>query len=222
MTNDWVIKVDKREPKDMRKLFTMMCPDEYNVSVEHMTCGDYALYYKQIPVAGIERKRVDDLFNSIKDNRVFKQADLMIDYYDINYLAITKNLEDYIFKSEMTMSNIMGTLGSLVVRRDINLLWFQEEDHFVHAVIKIFEKIMEGKYDDVNVVRRDSDFIDSDYYNLIKIGWMNKDMAKTLLDEFDNIEDIYNAPDDELKDIRGIGDKRVEELKQILEERCEG
>jgi len=219
--NDWNIKIDKREPDDIIKLFKMMCPDEYEITIENLTCGDYSLYYKDKPVVGIERKRIDDLFKSIKDSRIFHQADLMIDYYDINYLAITKNLEEYIYKSDMTMSNIMGTIGSLVVRRDINLLWFQEEDHFVHAIIKIFEKIMEGKYNDINVVRRDSDFINSDYYNLIKIGWVNKDMAKDLIDEYNDINTIYNAPEEELKKIKGIGDKRVKELKNILEKRCE-
>ncbi|MGV9142256.1 MAG: ERCC4 domain-containing protein [Promethearchaeota archaeon] len=206
----WTIKIDVREPSDIIKLFELLCPDNFNVEKAKLVCGDYALFYNEEPVVGIERKEISDLFESIKDNRLFHQVDLLIDYYDICYLGITKNLEDKIFKSEMDMNMIMGSLSSVVVRRDINLLWFQEEDHFIQATIKIFEKISEGKYNDVNVKRRDSDFVDTDYYHLIKIPWMNNERAEKLLDKFGDLDGILSSTKRELMEIKGIGKKRSE------------
>lgn len=211
----WEIKIDSREDKDLKKLFSLITEHEYEEC--ELTCADYALFFDGKPAIGIERKRIDDLFSSIKDSRIFHQIDLMIDVYDVNYLAISRSIDDYIYEDQITFNTVMGALASIITRRDVNIIWFEEDDHLITCVEKIFTKIMEGKYNDINTQRsKSTGFIDTEYYALIKIPFVHHTMAMELLEKYDKIEDIKHADEEELKEITGIGDKRSTELKEVL------
>lgn len=211
----WEIKIDSREDEDIKKLFGMITEDDYEVT--ELTCGDYALFFDGEPAVGVERKRVDDLFSSIKEGRIFHQVDLMIDIYDVNYLAVSRSIGDYIYEDRITFNTVMGALGSIVTRRDFNLIWFEEDDHLVTTVNKIFQKVKEGKYNDINTQRSSSTgFLNSKYYSLIKIPFVHHRMAMELLEKYDEIEDIKSANEEDLKEITGIGEKRSKELKKVI------
>lgn len=211
----WVVKIDEREPDDLKKLYGLITDKKYEIT--ELTSADYALYFNDRPIVGIERKRVDDFFSSIKDNRLFHQCDLMIDIYDVNYLAFSKSIDDYIYNDRITMESVMGAIASVVVRRDINLIWFEEDDHFINCIDKIFTKVIEGKFNDIEIKRRKSNgFINSDYYNLIKIPFINNDMAEDMLEKYDDLEGLSKLSKDELMQFDGVGEKRSKELKEVL------
>ena len=211
----WKIYLDNREPSELQTLFGLLCEKDYEV--KSLLAGDFALYFDDKPAVGVERKRVDDLFQSIKDGRIFKQVDLMIDVYDVCYLAISRSIDDYIHNDNINLNMVMGTIASIVTRRDVNLIWFESDDHLITCVLKIFEKIMEGKYNDIEVARRKSDgFLSSDYYSLIKMPYIHHNSAMKLLKMFGDLEGVKNASVKELMKIKGIGKKRSKELKRVL------
>lgn len=211
----WKIYLDRREPKELRTLFDLMIDVDYEVT--NLLAGDFALYYDDEPAVGIERKRIDDLFKSIKNGRIFKQIDLMIDIYDVVFLAISRKIDDYIYNNNINLNTVMGTIASIVIRRDVNLIWFESDDHLITCVLKMFEKIKEGKYNDIEVARRKSSgFMNSEYYALIKIPFITHRIAIDLLNEFNDKNGVKNAPIEELVKIKGIGNKRAKELKEVI------
>lgn len=211
----WAVFVDKREPRDILELCDCLSPIEYKVV--NLLCGDFALYYNNIPVVGIERKEIKDLLLSIKDKRIFLQSDMMKGSYDINYIAISGSLGDEIYDSNLSTSVVMGTISSLIVRRGMNIIWFERDDHLVECVFGIFEKIIDGKYDDIETSRSfGSRFKSFPYYTLIKIPFINNKIAEELLERFGTIEQIKEASKDELMEIKGLGPVKSEKLIGLL------
>lgn len=217
MTKDmspWSIKLDIREPGEIKELSYGICKYEYEVDT--LLSGDFALFYEDKPVVGVERKGAKDFVDSIRDGRIFKQVDLMKDVYEVNFIAISGSIGDELYDTDIPMSVIMGTIASLVTRRGVNILWFDYDDHLVDCIFLIFEKIMDGKYDDIEVGRKKADFISFPYYSLIKIPFVHNSMANELLTRFDSLEEIADAEKDELLKVKGIGEKRYKELKEVL------
>src|SRR3990167_1371571 len=85
MTNDSpVVIVDSREPKFIA---AQLRDFGLTVAEDTLIAGDYCFFPHGLKV-GIERKRIDDLLNSLRDNRMVSQAHKMIDGYDAAILLI--------------------------------------------------------------------------------------------------------------------------------------
>lgn len=216
MTDDispWLFKYDSREPDEVKELTRAFC--EYECEVETLMSGDFALFYKEEPVVGVERKSAKDFIDSIRDGRIFKQTDLMKDVYQINFIAVSGSIGDYLYDTEMSMSVIMGTIASLITRRGINVLWFDYDDQLIECILAMFKKITEGKYKDIEVGRK-AEFVSYPIYTLVKMPFVSSRMANDLLEKFGSIENIAVADKAELMEINGIGKKRYKELKEVL------
>lgn len=209
----WTFKLDSREPPEVKELTDLLC--EYKYEVATLPSADMALFYSDIPVIGVERKSSKDFIDSIRDGRVFRQADMMKGFYQVSFIAVSGSIGDYLYDTEIPMSVIMGTIASLVTRRNINILWFDYDDQLVDCILYMFKKITEGKYDDVKV-GREAEFISYPIYTLVKIPFVSSVMANDLLEKFGSIDDIAKAEKDELMEIKGIGEKRYKELKEVL------
>jgi len=79
-----VIVVDTREPK---YIIDQLASYRLTVMTAALTAGDYLFLPHGLKV-GIERKRIDDLLNSLRDGRMIAQAHKLIDEYDVAMILI--------------------------------------------------------------------------------------------------------------------------------------
>jgi len=213
----WQGYVDSREPEHIRDLVQM---SKVDFRKKGLSEGDFALYFKGDPVIGIERKTIGDLVNSIKDNRLFDQADRMKSTYKICILAISGTLENYmnVMRDQgykVNPSVVLGAISSLMVRRGFHVLWFEHDDFLTDTVSRIFTKTSEGKFGKVkstNTYALESKPVGA----LMIVPGITFEIASNLIKEFGCIENIANAEVDELKKINGIGNKRAEDLKRLF------
>jgi Fanconi anemia group M protein len=85
MTSDSpVVIVDTREPKTFP---IQLRSYGFTVVEDTLDAGDFCFFPHGLK-AGIERKRIDDLLNSLRDNRMVSQAHKMIETYDVPMLLI--------------------------------------------------------------------------------------------------------------------------------------
>lgn len=215
----WQAYWDSREQEPIPSLVEVM---ENDLRKKALDSGDFALYLDGDPIIGIERKKIGDLVNSIKDKRIFKQADRMRKRYQVSILMIRgtlKSYEEMMWNRGKTVktSVIMGTLTSLMVRNGMNLMWFESDDYLVDAIDRIFTKVKEGKVGQIrstNVRQLRS----RPCQTLMAVPGITYSVARSLIDEFGNIEAIKQASVEELCEIYGIGEKRADSLRRLLKD----
>lgn len=211
----WRVVVDSREPNDIKYMCDNMFDMEFEL--EALKCGDFALYFYDKPVMGIERKTVGDFVNSIVDSRLWVQSDKMKLEYDTSFYFVSGSINDDIYNHDFNVSSIFASIASLVVRRGVSLVWFERDDHLIECLNYFFIKITQGKYGDIISKRNMNDvFKGNDHYTLLKLPYINNHMAVELLSRFGNINNIQHATIDELIQVRGIGEKRAKRLREEL------
>ena len=103
--------IDSREPKWAKSLTF----DGIPVSKTELSAGDYKLICSDGAIILVERKTVDDLLNTIKENRLFDQVARMKEETDWCYLLITGEIKSNKDQKVITKRGVTGW--------DVNAIW---------------------------------------------------------------------------------------------------
>jgi len=213
----WYCYVDTREPDTIMELLNL-----YDLDFEQntLTSADFALYYSNEPIVGIERKTISDLVNSIINKRLFSQLDRMNKMYKVNVLAISGTMteyEDMMLKRrrKVRTQTIMGTLASAMTRNGCNIMWFEHDDYLVDCLCRMFKKVMQGKYGKIRSTNAKG-FEAKPESTLMIVPGIRLETAQRLIERFGTIKDIAMADKEELKEVKGIGDSRAQKIKELF------
>jgi len=211
MSDEYEIAMDSRE-----KSFVFAIADRRKLDYTKMAlqCGDFALRKKEKDghsewLVGIERKRVQDLVNSIQSRRIFKQTEMMTRHYPLRILLIVGRLDDVILrmakmKMKVNTSVIYGSLASIMVRNNFHILWVETDDQAIELVKRIFEKIKEGKYGKQQLARTKAELTPVDILTEFIPG-VTRNTAKKLLDRFVSLHGVAEADHKQLVSVNGVG-----------------
>ncbi|MCD6171350.1 MAG: hypothetical protein J7J36_02910 [Thermoplasmata archaeon] len=183
-----------------------------DVEIKQLPVGDYILSER----VAIERKRADDFIDSIIRKRLFDQVKRLKDAYEMAIIVI----EDRgLFSRNIDRRAIYGAIACLLLDYNITVVrtyGIEETANLLFALAsreqfkKKKEISLRGKKPNMNLHEKQQ-FIVEGLPNVSAI------LAKRLLNHFGSVKNVVNADIEDLKEVEGIGDKKAEAIKEVIE-----
>ena len=203
------IRTDTREapsgiPLILEKTYGIKTP------MENLKTGDYVIGDGIV----VERKTAADFVQSIIDGRLFKQAWMMKKYFDQSLVIITGDLS---IVDNIHPHAIAGALISLTMAWQVPVLFAKDAQEaalllWLMATQNI-KPVSELSYRPGRHPKRPWK---SQLYILQGLPCVGPKMALKLLDHFKSVAAVMSASEEELKQVRGLGQKKSCEIKKIL------
>ena len=187
----------------------------FNTQIERLDVADF------ITSGGvaIERKEINDMVSSL-DQRVWEQAkDLEGNSADdgngikVGVIIIHGSVSDLSPQNmdSRKIEGIYGAVARLTISYGISVLWFRERSQFIKMVKKYNEKGgTESSMKKPHLTKRS--YRDDRINVLYGIDGLGYKTINNILDEFDSLYDIAQAPKKNLKKADGVGPSTAENI----------
>jgi len=176
-----------------------------------LVCGDYVVSDRIV----IERKTTDDFVNSIIDRRLFQQLKQMRDNFEKPILII----EGETLYGRVQPNVIRGALSSIVIDYGIPILWTKDLADTAGIVYWLArrEQIDERREVSLRNKRTPKTIEEQQEYLIAGLPDISLVRARELLKTMKTPKAVFNATEEELKKVKGIGDKIAKKIKKLLE-----
>ncbi|MEM5829731.1 MAG: ERCC4 domain-containing protein [Candidatus Aenigmatarchaeota archaeon] len=179
-----------------------------------LECGDFVCSKRVV----IERKSYDDFISSIIDGRIFEQAS-----------ELKKNFEKPIILMEgystrkINENSLKAAIASLVIDFGISLISTRNELDTAKIIYWIAKKEQEEKKFALafKVGKKPEDKEKIKEFIVSSIPGISTVLSKRLLEKFGSVEKVFSAGEDELRSVKGIGEKLAKKIRKILTEKYE-
>ncbi|WP_457742648.1 DEAD/DEAH box helicase [Thermococcus sp.] len=204
-----VIYVDSRELRSgVPKLLK-----EFGAEIEVKTL-DVADYVVSEDV-GIERKSANDFIQSIIDGRLFDQVERLKRAYEKPVII----LEGELYGIRNVHPNaIRGAIASVTVDWGVPILFSSGKEETAHFIYLLAKREQEERRKEVRLRSEKKALTLAERQRLIVEGLPNvsSTLAKRLLRHFGNVERVFTATEEELKEVEGIGEKKAREIRRVI------
>lgn len=180
----------------------------------------FQIEWKQLPVAdyvvkdiAIERKSVSDLKSSIINKRIISQL-LEMRQYPKHILLVEGILEEDLYSSPGIHENALrGFLLSVALEYQTPIIFTHNEEDTAKYLYVLAKK---EKSPESSLRASKIFFSKEEQLQFILEGFphVGPAKAKKLLEKFHTLQNIFNASEDELKEILGV---RAKEFKDLLD-----
>ncbi len=210
-TDVWIL-CDNREPQ---QLIEFLRRQGLMVRVGVLPIGDFVVSDDVV----VERKTVDDLINSIIDQRLFQQVERMLDNFPRAILIIEGVLEDALAKRRINEGSVYSTLSSLVLNGSVSVIMSEsmyDTSRFLYYLAK------KSQYNEMRIPwinkEKQKKLTDSEYLRGVveALPGIGPSTAINLLREFSTLENLFSASYEQLLRVEGIGEKRAERLYKLF------
>ncbi len=212
--NNPEIIVDGRENFQIKKILAKMgC----KVIEKTITPADYVLSTE----CAVERKQINDFFNSIYDGRLFEQVERLVTAYKKPIVLVEGKID---LEDVSNLSVFWGALAKIIANYNISIIFTSDLNDTAMFLYKLGKKIQEEKRKQLIAKHRPKIYTLSQrqlltIQNLPNIG---PTRAEKLLRKFGSVKKIVNATDKEFLAIEGIGKKTVQEIRKLLDTKYPG
>ena len=217
MCKPMVIIIDSREQEEEQDYFAR---NNISIQREALSCGDYAAEDVDGNRVVIERKEIKDFIQSLFEGRLDSQL-VRLSQERLPILFISGALEEYYEgkpDSKFTKEQFYGAISSAIVRYGLRcVVWNQCEnahEDSLGQIVSILNKVSENKLDNIPN-RRVREYNSCVPYLRLLLNCSQK-IALDLLKKFTNIRGVIDASDEQLKEFKGIGPKKIERMKKII------
>lgn len=138
------IIVDSREPYSIPDYLKKTYP-KINFTIEALKEGDY-----RSNKVLCERKKIDDLYGSIMDKRIWSQVNRMAQFEDMHLvLLVTGSLAEYIikmrrYKKFINDKIIYSCLKDIACRYKFQIFWIESEKDALNFLVEYMECVDAG------------------------------------------------------------------------------
>ena len=219
----YVPKEEKKEEKilifaDMREqgpiienLFSLGA----NVKIGALKAGDFILSED----VGVERKIISDFVTSLVDGRLFEQAKKIRESFSKAILILEGNFSEIFSVRQVSPAAIWGAFASLVLDFNMNLLFSENPQQTAELLLAIAkrEQLEKKKEFSARTDIKPKTFVDMQQFFVEGLPAVGPTLARNLLKHFGSPKAIANASLEELQKVEGLGEKKAEMIKKILE-----
>lgn len=188
--------------------------DGYDVRLETLAVGDYVLSDRVV----VERKTTDDFLDTLLggDRSLFEQVQAMATHYD-RPLVIVEG-PDLFEVRDVHPNAIRGALASVVIDYDTSILFAADATATTEllAIIAKREQSHGGREVSVHGEKGGRTVTEQQEYVVSAIADVGPVTARSLLDAFGSVEDVMTASQEELQDVRGIGDVTASRIRDVV------
>jgi len=219
MATNLSLKVDHREKTSGILEALSAYEDQFHVETLQLKTGDYLLNNQIL----IERKRLPDFIESIKTGRLFQQAYRMV-HSRYHPFMILEGDKKEVRNSQMKREAIQGTLIHLTVFLGIPIIRsasIKETAQLIRfTALQLYEGNRHGMHD--TIVKYPRFRLNKKQKAALRIlgnlPGIGPERGMAILSAFSNLKDVFNASQDQLESINGIGPKLAESIHGLINE----
>ncbi|WP_297514491.1 DEAD/DEAH box helicase [Thermococcus sp.] len=204
-----VVYVDSRElrsgvPKILKELGA-------EIEVKTLDVADYVVSEE----VGIERKSANDFIQSIIDGRLFDQVERLKRAYEKPVIIIEGELYGI---RNVHPNAIRGAIASVTVDWGVPVLFSSGKEETASFIYLLAKREQEERKKEVRLRSEKKALTLAERQRLIVEGLPNvsSTLAKRLLRHFGNVERVFTATEEELKEVEGIGPKKAREIRKVI------
>lgn len=231
MTERMHLIVDTRD-RALLPLLRLIDPNEqyYTTELKQITIGDVQITGKQLDVGGskidglvIERKRADDLVQSIQEGRIFDQMLRMTQSDMIPYLIIVGTIEEWMpqwnkWSNQRAIADsslVYGAIGSAFTRYGISCAWVPDDMSLCKIVAKMARNVSENKLALPSRIQMTLRNRDKRLDYLKVLYGISEAQAKSLMGKGKTLVGAMSLPMSQLIDIPGIGEITAKKIVEL-------
>jgi ERCC4-type nuclease len=224
------ICVDSNEASGRRDIVNYLRMSGFDVEVRSLDVCDYVVSDR----CGVERKGASDLLGSIRDGRLFSQAEGMAEAYERPVMILEGQISRALRRSRMSPASVYGALSSLAL--DFGFSIIPTEDVKSTGILlhrlAYREQVEEERPVQLRSVRRSMPLHQQQVFLLSGLPQIGTTLAEELLRHFDTpyrvLDEFNNAEirvsesgktrrlHGPLSDVKGIGPVIVEGAQKLL------
>jgi ERCC4-type nuclease len=216
------VVIDSREDSKHPEFRTMLAREGLRVAVRELPVGDFLI----VAPPGrrsilVERKTVDDLANSIRDNRIWDQSRLLLEAAERDdHLALIVvegdlgKLEKY---REWRIHAVLRVLDTIILDMGIPVLFTPSKEAtitWIAAKAKSLGKQGEKRVIRLRVEKKPMSLNERILY--VAESAAGPILARKLLAKFKTLRALANASVYELMSVEGVGETRAHEIYAIF------
>jgi len=218
------VVIDSREDSKNPEFRRELVARGLKVAVQALPVGDFLLL--AAPSSGkkpvlVERKSVMDFANSIRDNRVWDQAKLLLEACERDGYQPLIVIEGYLGAlekyREWRIQSVLRVIDTLMIEYGLPVLNTPNKTatiEWLAAKAKSLGKTDEKRTLRLRVEKKPMTICERVLY--VAESFSGPTLARRLLKEFGTLRRIANASPRELMVVEGIGEKRAEEIYLIF------
>ena len=182
------------------------------VKSETLQVGDFVLSDRVV----VERKEVDDFASSIIDGRLFQQAAKLKDAY-MKPVMIVEG-ESLTGSGRVRPEAMMGAYASILMDYGIPIVWTQKPSETAQLMFAISrrEQIQYKRTPRIMTVAKPKTLQEEQEFVVCSLPNIDRTRAKKLLTSFHTPQRIFQASEEELMSVSGIGEKISQEIRRVL------
>ncbi len=216
------IVIDSREHSKHREFYDEFRRRGLRVAVQSLPAGDFLLLAREgrKPLL-IERKTVNDLLNSIRDNRVWEQSKLLREAADRDGYQPFIVLEGWLGVVEKyrqwRIQSVLRVIDTIILDYGIPVINTPNKRatiEWIAAKAKSLGRTGEKRVYRLRVEKKPMTIHERILY--VAEGLVGPTLARKLLQHFRTLKAIANASIVELMRVEGIGEKRATEIYAIF------
>lgn len=202
------IAVDDRENSIAKKLSKK---DQVSIDKTRLETGDFIVSED----AAVERKTTEDFSDSIVDNRLFDQLKDLTDYK--KPIMILEG-EDMYGHRNIPSKAIRSALISINMDYDVKVIRTNSKEDTSRFLASLARREQQEEDKDLQIRGNSSGKTEDERKEFMVAGLpgVNTKLAKRLLKKFSTPYKVFNADQEELTEIEGIGSKKAERIHNIL------
>ena len=204
-----VVYVDSREmrsgvPKILKELGA-------EIEVRTLDVADYVVSED----VGIERKSANDFIQSIIDGRLFEQVERLKRAYEKPVIIIEGELYGI---RNVHPNAIRGAIASVTIDWGVPILFSSGKEETAQFIYLLAKREQEERKKEVRLRSEKKALTLAERQRLIVEGLPNVSatLARRLLKHFGNVERVFTATEEELKEVEGIGEKKAREIRKVI------
>ena len=163
----------------------------------------------------VERKTDSDFLQSIIDRRLFEQAKSLTSNFQKPLLIIEGN---DLYKRNLHPNAVRGALASLAIDYGLPIIWTEDGKDTAHMLYWIAkrEQIEGNRTISIRGKRTVMTVPEQQRFLIAGLPGVNHILAGRLLKHFKTPENVFNASEDKLQKVRGIGSGLAKRIKILL------
>lgn len=204
-----VIHMDIREPERIASRLRAL---GVRLSLERLSVGDYVLSGDVV----VERKEVRDFVKSVMDGRLFDQAARMKKVYPKPLIVLQGRRSSY----GIGRASFFGAIASLLTDFQIPVFTASGEEEVASLLYYLASREQRERKKEVRVREgvKPVTLPDLQRYVIAGIPGIDSVLADRLLERFKSVRAVFDASEEELMEVEGIGEKLAKRIREIADE----